>query len=68
MINAEGNMHTKCQNSPLLERIIQPAVGQASSTIRAGEVLLQPGDKFVPQVNIVDQGLSVTHYTPKTSQ
>jgi hypothetical protein len=31
-------------------------------------VLLQPGDKFVPQVNIVDQGLSVTHYTPKTSQ
>jgi hypothetical protein len=63
-----GRQQTKCQNVPLLKRIIQPAAPAGQQHNRVGEVLLQPGDKFAPLVNVVDQGLSVTHYTPKTSQ
>jgi hypothetical protein len=64
MINAEGNI----PNAKLsTTRTHYPAGGLAGQQHnRVGEVLLQPGDKFVPQVNVVDQGLSVTHYTPKT--
>jgi hypothetical protein len=60
-----GRQQTKCQNVPLLKRIIQPAAPAGQQHNRVGEVLLQPGDKFAPLVNVVDQGLSVTHYTLK---